>query len=73
MAFLRFVVSKRHPDSGVRAGLFDLAYELRDAPDVAAEHRQSLQDELAWFEKHLETPERFNRSASKGYIQPHYL
>lgn len=67
MAFLRFVVSRRHPESGVQAGLFSVAYKLRDAPDVTAEDRQSLRDELTWFGKHLARPRRFNRSKSKGY------
>ena len=69
MAFLRFVLSKRHPDSGVEEGIFAVAYALRDAADVSSEHRQSLRDELAWFETNLATPERFNRSRSKGYYR----
>ena len=69
MAFLRFVLSDRHPDSGVENGLFGLAYKLRDDPGVNAEGREALRDNLAWFEKHLPTPNRFNRSTSKGYYR----
>lgn len=69
MAFLRFVVSEIHPDSGVNNGLFELAYTLRDADDVSEEDRQVLADHLAWFAKSLSTPERFNRSSSKGYYR----
>jgi len=32
--FTRFVLARRHPDSGVEDGLFTLAYELRDSPQV---------------------------------------
>jgi hypothetical protein len=69
MAFLRFVGSSTHPDSGVKSGLFDLAYALQNSNEVSAEHRRILQDHLAWFEKRLPTPRRFNRSSSKGYYR----
>lgn len=69
MAFLRFVVSTRHPDSGVEDGVFAAAYRLRDSPDVSAADRDSLTNSLAWFEAHLETPDRFNRSTSRGYYR----
>lgn len=69
MAFLRFILSKRHPDSGVETGLFSLAYRLRDDPSVDPWDQQSLRDCLAWFETHLPTPARFNRSNSKGYYR----
>jgi hypothetical protein len=46
-----------------------VAYGLRDEPTVSAGDRQSIQDGLAWFEKHLATPDRFNRSGSKGYYR----
>jgi hypothetical protein len=69
MAFIRFVVSEVHPDSGVNNGLFDLAYTLRDADDVSNEDRQVLADQLAWFAQRLSTPKRFNRSSSKGYYR----
>jgi len=69
MAFLRFVVSEIHPDSGVKNGLFDVAYTLRDSDEVSEEHRQALADHLAWFAKCLPKPKRFNRSSSKGYYR----
>ena len=67
MAFLRFVVATRHPDSGVDAGVFTVAYALRDRTDVDAEHRGSLEEHLSWFDKNLAKPDRFNRSRSKGH------
>jgi hypothetical protein len=69
MAFLRFVVSEIHPDSGVKNGLFDLAYTHRDSDEVSEEHRQILADHLAWFAKRLPKPKRFNRSSSKGFYR----
>jgi hypothetical protein len=40
MCFIRFVLARRHPDSGVEDGAFGLAYELRHAwfKDTATEH-----------------------------------
>ena len=69
MAFLRFIVSKVHRDSGVNDGIFDTAYALRDAEDVIEADRQVLAELLAWFAQQLPTPERFNRSSSKGYYR----
>jgi IstB-like ATP binding protein len=69
MAFLRFVISTKHADSGVEAGLFTHAYQLRDAPETSAVDRHVLFETLAWFEKHVTIPDRFNRSTSKGHYR----
>jgi hypothetical protein len=69
MHFIRFVLSRRHPDSGVEDGIFALAYELRDSPHLEAADRDVLIENLAWFEKNLETPTRFNRTKSKGFYR----
>ena len=69
MGFIRFIQSRRHPESGVEEGLFGLAYELRDSPRVATEDRAALADALTWFAQHLETPSRFNRTKSKGFYR----
>jgi hypothetical protein len=49
--------------------MFSLAYELRDSPHVEAADRALLTDTLAWFEKNLKTPARFNRTKSKGFYR----
>ena len=69
MAFLRFVLSTRHPDSGVENGLFGVAYEPRNRPDIEARDRDQLREGLSWFEEHLPTPKRFNRTNSKGHYR----
>jgi hypothetical protein len=69
MAFLRFTLGQRHPESGVEEGLFRLAYALRGDPRVDARDRQLLVENLAWFDKHLSVPGRLNRSRSKGYYR----
>ena len=65
--FIRFVLARRHSDSGVEDGTFSLAYELKDSSHVEAADRNQLAETLAWFEKNLETPTRFNRTKSKGF------
>jgi len=67
--FIRFALARRHPDSGVEDGTFSLAYELKDSPYVEAADRIQLAETLAWFEKNLETPTRFNRTKSKGFYR----
>jgi hypothetical protein len=69
MHFIRFVLGRRHPDSGVEDGTFSLAYELRDSAHVEAADRSILAEHLAWFEKNLKTPTRFNRTRSKGFYR----
>jgi hypothetical protein len=69
VGFVRFVETRRDGDSGVRAGLFDLAYHLRDDVEVPQYVRDQVQCELAWFEQNLPNPPRFNRSRSKGYYR----
>jgi hypothetical protein len=69
MRFVRFVLARRHEDSGVEDGTFGLAYELRDSRDVEPTDRELLAETLSWFEKNLETPTRFNRTKSKGFYR----
>ena len=69
MPFIRFIVTGLHPESGVEEGLFGPAYSLRDNPALGEAERSSLSETLAWFEKNLKTPPRFNRTRSKGYYR----
>jgi hypothetical protein len=69
MAFLRFVVATRDPDSGVEEGLFRAAYTLRRSKNTTADHRRALAELLSWFDSHLPTPKRFNRTSSKGFYR----
>lgn len=66
---LRFVLLRIHPDTGVEEGVFAAAYRLRDNPHTQAPDRTALTDLLSWFETNLLTPQRFNRSKSKGHYR----
>ena len=69
MAYIRFVIPNRDPQSGVDAGLFGLAYDLRDDPEVNVTDRETLREALTWFDEHLAAPMRFNRTSSKGHYR----
>jgi len=49
----RFVTDDVDPRSGQYAGVFTIAYRLRDDPDSDAVTRDQLSAELDWFKKHL--------------------
>jgi hypothetical protein len=66
---LRFVLPRSHPDTGVEEGIFGAAYDLCRNPLTPVSDRQSLEGLLAWFGANLATPQRFNRSKSKGYYR----
>lgn len=69
MGFVRFIVARNHPDSGVAAGVFTTALDLRDAGEIAKQDLDILTEQLAWFTQNLKIPKRFNRSSSKGYYR----
>jgi hypothetical protein len=69
VAYLRFIVSNRHPDTGVSDGVFGAAYALRDTDETPKNGREALEEQLAWFSKNLPIPNRFNRSSSNGYYR----
>jgi hypothetical protein len=63
---LRFVIPDRHEDSGFRDGFFRTAYRLRRQHVMSSLEHEKLDELLKWFGSHLDVPERFNRSSSKG-------
>lgn len=67
--FLRFVLLRARPDTGVEDGIFSAAYRLRDTVDTPVSDRARLERLLSWFETNLATPTRFNRTKSKGYYR----
>jgi hypothetical protein len=69
MGFIRFVLTKPHSDSGLKEGLFRLAYRLWDDPELNEDDRQALTEIMEWFDRKLAVPDRFNRSTSKGYYR----
>ena len=60
--FVRFVVHRLDPDSGVRAGIFQATYELRGSRQTAEYDDARLTEALVWFSENLRKPNRFSRS-----------
>ena len=69
ITFLRFVLPGQHPDSGARDGVFGAAYQLSQSGTLPEAQQRELDDLLQWFEEHLDTPTRFNKSRSKGWYR----
>jgi hypothetical protein len=67
--FVRFVVAERDPSTGLESGIFQVADRLSDKPDIPKIDRAVLRDSLAWFERNLAEPGRFNRTRSKGHYR----
>lgn len=70
MAFVRFVVpGQRHEASQRPIGVVALAYRLRDAAATPPTLQAELRSRLAWLERELPVPDRFNRTSSKGWYR----
>ena len=67
--YLRFVLPRKHPASGVRDGIFGAAYELSDSDTLSEAQERELDSLLRWFEFNIDMPFRFNRTRSKGYYR----
>lgn len=65
--FVRFVVSRKDPDSEVSQGVFAAAYDLRHSGQLNPHEIEEMDDAVAWFAENLEKPSRFNRTTSKGF------
>jgi hypothetical protein len=61
--FLRFIVEEMDEDSLAQAGLFVIAYRLKDARALPASDYHQLDQLLRWFHLNLDRPARFNRSS----------
>lgn len=69
MSFLRFVGSRRHADSGVESGLFEIVAGIEKNPVTRQADEEAIRANLDWFNEHLPVPHRFNRTSSKGYYR----
>ncbi|MDO6591351.1 hypothetical protein DS901_00880 [Loktanella sp. D2R18] len=64
--YIRFVRQNIVDGIAAREGFFCAAYELRDTVGVDQHTFTYLNTLLGWFYHNLQTPDRFNRSTSKG-------
>ena len=64
--FLRFIVDELHQSSLAPAGVFVVAYRLRDEQTLPRIDHQDLLGLLRWFAENLDTPNRFTKSGRVG-------
>lgn len=63
--FIRFVTAEHLPNMKGRVGIFQKAYAILRTPN-AHELHATIRDQINWFEENLDTPDKFNRTKSKG-------
>ncbi|HEV8606628.1 MAG TPA: hypothetical protein VGQ99_14735 [Tepidisphaeraceae bacterium] len=64
--YVRFVTANIDESSGRRQGLFQAAGDLEDGKELRDYEVADLKAVWAWFNEHLEKPERFSRSQRSG-------
>jgi hypothetical protein len=60
--YVRFVVLRSDEDSLVELGIFQAAFELRDADKLEPTQESRLEEVMSWFRKHLRRPGRLSRA-----------
>jgi hypothetical protein len=60
--YVRFVTAQQHSDTGVHMGIFQTRILLRAVGQLPAWDEARLAELKAWFNDHLEKPERVARS-----------
>ena len=65
--YIRFITGEIDDESQREAGVFGIAYRLRDSPDVPDSYRTRLRELIKWFDANLEEPDRFTTSKPPFY------
>ena len=60
--FVRFVVARQHPDTGVQTGIFEAIKQLPRVGRIADWDEVRLAEIMTWFRTRLPFPERVARS-----------
>ena len=70
--YIRFVRPTLIKGMAARGGFFTAAGALRRQPDIDPHTARQVKDLLDWFRENLAEPERFTRSASKGFYRAEF-
>ena len=65
---VRFCICSRDPESHSPKGVFQAAFELRDASHLEPHEERWLARELSWFRMHLPSPECLVDTANRRAI-----
>ena len=71
--YLRFVFEKIDGRTGKYAGLFTLAYYLRDENKLSTQEEELVQELISWFKSNLPIPEKFSRKKNSYHKNTHGL
>ncbi len=64
--FLRFETHGRHAETGLKVGVFHVAYELLESDHLESLERREIRLVLDWFAEHLPIPHRLACSRRPG-------
>ena len=67
MAYVRFVIGERDPDSGRDLGIFQAVYDLQHFGMLHSYEEAHVQELRQWFNDHLERPDRFTAAKPPYY------
>lgn len=71
--YLRFVLEQIDERTGKYAGLFTLAYYLRDEGKLNSHEELQVQELIDWFKANLPIPDNFSRSKNSYHKNTHGL
>jgi len=63
--YLRFIANGRARELGATEGLFIAAYKLRESGQLEPYEEEWLEENLAWFRKHLKVPMRLRDAGNQ--------
>jgi len=65
--YLRFVVEQIDERTGKYAGIFTLAYYLRDENRLTKHEESCVQELIDWFKKNLPIPDKFSKNKNSSH------
>lgn len=71
--YLRFVLEQIDERTGKYAGLFTLAYYLRDEKKLNYHEEEQVNELIGWFKKNLPIPNKFTKNKNNAHKNTHSL
>lgn len=65
LMYIRFVLEQIDDRTGKYAGLFTLAYTLRDEDKLTVQEQSHVQELIDWFKANLPIPDKFSKVGTR--------
>lgn len=65
--FIHFALEQIDDRTGKYAGLFTLAYTLRDEDELTVQEQDHVQELIDWFKANLPIPDKFSKGRNKTH------